>query len=211
MAQKDLIYMNAGVVHPSEVALSRYGGGKFSTQTEIDVDSREKELKNDIEAALNPPAEPPPPPPDAPPNGDGTPPPGDLKQDCHPGQDPETCHPDGGGGNPNNPKEVDITTHFKNIATPHQMEELASALKTRRFISSQSKQINPHELLATQESLSIRKLQRVANKTFPDKNIEVIKVNGKYFIDDGHHRTAIAMKEGQASIGANVMDLDATD
>lgn len=59
VAQKDQIYLNLGVLHPSEVALSRYGGGQFSQSTEIDVDSRKKELKNDIKMALNPPAPPP--------------------------------------------------------------------------------------------------------------------------------------------------------
>ncbi len=57
VAEKDAIYIGQGVLHPSEVALCRYGAGVFSQSTEIDVDSREAELKMDIEAALNPPAE----------------------------------------------------------------------------------------------------------------------------------------------------------
>lgn len=58
VAQKDVAYMTAGVLHPSEVALSRYGAGMFSMATEIDTDSRKAEMKADIEAALNPPPEP---------------------------------------------------------------------------------------------------------------------------------------------------------
>lgn len=58
VAQKDNLYMTAGVLHPSEVALSRYGGGQFSQSTEIDVDSRNKELERDIENTLNPPEPP---------------------------------------------------------------------------------------------------------------------------------------------------------
>ncbi len=58
VAEKDAIYIDKGVLHPSEVALSRYGAGQFSQSTEINVESREAELATDIEAALNPPAEP---------------------------------------------------------------------------------------------------------------------------------------------------------
>lgn len=76
VAQKDQIYINMGVLHPSEVAMSRYGGGQFSQSTEIDVESRKKELKNDIKMALAPPPPPPPAlvpgqkPPNAPPQKD---------------------------------------------------------------------------------------------------------------------------------------------
>lgn len=58
VAQKDVAYMTAGVLHPSEVALSRYGAGKFSQATQIDIKSRKVELEADIESALNPPPEP---------------------------------------------------------------------------------------------------------------------------------------------------------
>ena len=44
IAQKDQIYMAAGVLLPEEVALSRFGNGQYSEQTTIDVPSRKRKL-----------------------------------------------------------------------------------------------------------------------------------------------------------------------
>jgi phage-related protein (TIGR01555 family) len=53
VASADKTYIDAGVLHASEVAISRFGQAKFSLATKIDVDSREQELEKDIEFALS--------------------------------------------------------------------------------------------------------------------------------------------------------------
>lgn len=40
VAETDAIYINAGVLDPSEVAISRFGGNKWSMNTEIDIEAR---------------------------------------------------------------------------------------------------------------------------------------------------------------------------
>lgn len=58
-AQMDQIYIEQGVVTPSEVATSRFGGEVYSAETVIDVESREELKEIEIEELLNPPEPPP--------------------------------------------------------------------------------------------------------------------------------------------------------
>jgi phage-related protein (TIGR01555 family) len=58
-AQRDVLYIDAGVVTPSEVALSRFGGDVYSSETVIETDSREELKDAEIEELLNPPEPPP--------------------------------------------------------------------------------------------------------------------------------------------------------
>ena len=41
-AETDAIYIDRGVLTPDEVAISRFGGNKWSMNTEIDMESRER-------------------------------------------------------------------------------------------------------------------------------------------------------------------------
>lgn len=65
-ATADNIYVTAGVLTPEEVALSRFGSGKYNLDTKIDVEIRKKvmemsaqqmveEAENSLETAKNPP------------------------------------------------------------------------------------------------------------------------------------------------------------
>lgn len=49
MGQRDVAYVTAGILHPEEVALSRFGGAEFSMKTEIDVDSRKAGLAAELD------------------------------------------------------------------------------------------------------------------------------------------------------------------
>lgn len=40
VAQADAVYLDRGVLDPAEVAISRFGGDKYSMETEIDLDAR---------------------------------------------------------------------------------------------------------------------------------------------------------------------------
>jgi phage-related protein (TIGR01555 family) len=51
VAEKDKIYIDAGVLLPEEVALSRHTARGFSMDTQIDMDAREEMLKAEIELA----------------------------------------------------------------------------------------------------------------------------------------------------------------
>ena len=46
IAETDVMYINAGVLDPSEVAISRFGGNKWSRETEIDLQARERESQH---------------------------------------------------------------------------------------------------------------------------------------------------------------------
>ena len=46
IAEVDAIYLDRGVLDPSEVAISRFGGNKWSMNTEIDVEMRERESQH---------------------------------------------------------------------------------------------------------------------------------------------------------------------
>lgn len=49
-AETDRIYIETGVLEPSEVAISRFGGDAYSTNTEIDIESRENDYNiNEME------------------------------------------------------------------------------------------------------------------------------------------------------------------
>lgn len=83
MAEADSRYIELGVLDPSEVALSRFGGDRYSLQTQIDVALREK-LKG---AALLEPV-PPPDPADEGDEGDGGDDGGEDDDDAEPTGDP---------------------------------------------------------------------------------------------------------------------------
>ena len=59
IAQTDLLYIDAGVVTPSEVALSRFAGETYGAETVIDPDIREELKEVELEDLANPPAPPP--------------------------------------------------------------------------------------------------------------------------------------------------------
>jgi hypothetical protein len=59
IAQADQAYVQAQVVMPEEVAVSRFGGDEFSAETHIDKELREKMAEEEPEP---PPQSPPPPP-----------------------------------------------------------------------------------------------------------------------------------------------------
>jgi uncharacterized protein len=42
IAETDCMYIDRGVLDPSEVAVSRFGGNKWSKETEIDLQARER-------------------------------------------------------------------------------------------------------------------------------------------------------------------------
>ena len=44
VAETDAIYINNGVLEPSEIALSRFGGSSWSMDTEIDVEDRKSDF-----------------------------------------------------------------------------------------------------------------------------------------------------------------------
>ena len=46
VAETDAIYIDRGVLDPSEVAISRFGGNKWSMNTEIDIKERERESQH---------------------------------------------------------------------------------------------------------------------------------------------------------------------
>jgi uncharacterized protein len=52
IAEKDKIYIDAEVVLPEEIALSRYGSGEFSAATQIDIDAREEMREAELELAV---------------------------------------------------------------------------------------------------------------------------------------------------------------
>jgi len=65
-ALADNVYIQAGVLTPEEVAMSRFGGGKYNLETKIDIETRKTimkfsseqmkvEAKNGLEQAKNPP------------------------------------------------------------------------------------------------------------------------------------------------------------
>ena len=45
IGDRDVAYVTAGILHPEEVAMSRFGGGEFSLDTNIDVEMRKKSLE----------------------------------------------------------------------------------------------------------------------------------------------------------------------
>lgn len=49
-ANADKIYLDAGVVTPEEMALSRFGGGKYSLETKIDTESRKRTMQLSLQA-----------------------------------------------------------------------------------------------------------------------------------------------------------------
>lgn len=51
VAETDAIYIDRGVLDPSEVAISRFGGNKWSMNTEIDMAARERESQHPEELA----------------------------------------------------------------------------------------------------------------------------------------------------------------
>lgn len=64
-ANSDNVYVQAGVLTPEEVALSRFGGGKYALETKIDVESRKRvmglslqqmevDAEKDLDTAANP-------------------------------------------------------------------------------------------------------------------------------------------------------------
>jgi phage-related protein (TIGR01555 family) len=57
-AEGDQIYMDGGVLIPSEVALSRFTPDGYSTEITIDTKTREDMLKNDLKEMLQPPEPP---------------------------------------------------------------------------------------------------------------------------------------------------------
>jgi phage-related protein (TIGR01555 family) len=77
-ADKDKVYIDAGVLLAEEVALSRYGSGTFSTDTKVDVKLRQELYEAAAEKALDPPEPPPQLPPAMPPQSPtGAPPEGE--------------------------------------------------------------------------------------------------------------------------------------
>lgn len=56
-AQKDNLYLQAGVLTPEEVALSRYGKGSFSTETKINTQDREMDQQTEKLLGKPPPDE----------------------------------------------------------------------------------------------------------------------------------------------------------
>jgi hypothetical protein len=65
--------------------------------------------------------------------------------------------------------------------------------------------VNVKDLIPTQRNVTIPNIKDVAGvKDFPD----VIKYKGKYYIIDGHHRTARDILDGEASIKVNVYNAD---
>lgn len=58
-SESDVAYINAGVLTPEEVAVSRFGGSEYSTDTVLDIEGRKAMADLDAE----PPADPPEPPP----------------------------------------------------------------------------------------------------------------------------------------------------
>lgn len=80
VAQTDSIYVKDLVVLPEEIALSRWGTGEFSAETQIDLEARKQMLEAETERAIDEALNPPPPPmlpPGADPNA--PPKPGDPK------------------------------------------------------------------------------------------------------------------------------------
>ena len=67
VSQADSSDIAAGILLPEEVAISRWGSGKYSTDTEIDVDARQKSLEMSLKDMSDPEA----PKPGADPNGEG--------------------------------------------------------------------------------------------------------------------------------------------
>lgn len=55
VAQKDQIYIGGGVLLPTEVAMSRFGQGKYSTVTTVDTSALEKLTSKEQDDRLNPP------------------------------------------------------------------------------------------------------------------------------------------------------------
>lgn len=54
VAQTDGIYVDKGVTLPEEIALSRWGRGEYSAETQIDTDAREKILAAELAAQVEP-------------------------------------------------------------------------------------------------------------------------------------------------------------
>jgi hypothetical protein len=52
VAERDAIYINAQVILPEEVALSRFRPGGFHTDTMIDLDARQSMLDAEIDKAV---------------------------------------------------------------------------------------------------------------------------------------------------------------
>jgi phage-related protein (TIGR01555 family) len=70
VAQADQIYIDAQVILPTEVAVSRWGSGQYSPETQIDLEIRRTVLEREIDELQNPPE----PTPDDNPSGIGSPP-----------------------------------------------------------------------------------------------------------------------------------------
>lgn len=87
VANADKIYLDAGVVLPQEVAISRWGSGKFSPETTIDLEPRETSLESDLEDMEDPPDD----------NG------GIVQGPGLPGGGPQAQNPVGAGQNPQAP------------------------------------------------------------------------------------------------------------
>jgi hypothetical protein len=49
-AETDVLYVNAGVLTPEEVAISRFGGDRYSTETEIDVAQHQPPTEQELAA-----------------------------------------------------------------------------------------------------------------------------------------------------------------
>lgn len=74
-AETDKIYLEAGVLLPEEVAISRFTADGWKPDTTIDLDTRRVMLESETEEMLNPPEPPPMPPPMPPPVADPNAPP----------------------------------------------------------------------------------------------------------------------------------------
>lgn len=70
-AQTDEIYWRMGAVTEDEVAVSRFGGPRWSSETVVDFEAREQMAKSKAEEEPAPPKSGPPAPSDAPPDDDG--------------------------------------------------------------------------------------------------------------------------------------------
>ena len=194
VAETDQIYITQGVVDPNEVALSRFGSPKYSTETTIDVELR-KELPISIGQPEPDPTNP-----------------HDPSKKPVPGQDPAKNQPiqgqkpapfkkfDGGPGSGGGETAEIIMPQSKYISVGTRKGLLQNVESTPQEIEMNSithvgqEKYVPSKLKAMVENWDDVKFKPIA----------VLKVGDEHHVIDGHHRYLAAKKMGEKTLNAEV-------
>lgn len=75
-------------------------------------------------------------------------------------------------------------------------------------VDFESENIKIEDIIPTQPTMSSGNIKRYINDSEKVESTEIYKINGKYFVRDGHHRIASDILKGKKDIEAKVKDFD---